>query len=1239
MSKLSKLQSMTLRLMGAMTALIICTLGFVAYTTYQTKAKQEAKVSDDVENYALLLDQSIQSAVQKIDLSLRSSVKQLEGTLARNGRLNAKDVNALLTEQHDWLGSVAAFRVTDTTGLVKYGLGSAPANAASYGDRAFFHAQRDFPSSGMRTSHAMQGPFSTTWYVVFSRRFNHPNGAFAGVVVAAVPLSYFTELLSKLNLGPHGVAMLRDDHGGMLARFPTSTDPSARVGSKHMSKELTRIFASGAPSVTFHTFSTVDGVERTLSYRALDGVPFRVVVGIGVADYLADWRTHAHMSAIGAAVFVVLTVLFSWGLLRSFAKSDGARRQSEQHLAERDLALTHLESQTRLLSDSRDRVQLATESAGVGIWEAHLASGVLMWDAQQSRLYGDKPVEITGNYAMWAKRVHPEDLPRVEAEHAIAIAGAKRFMVDFRIVWPDGTLHCIRSLGQPRLDASGAVTGMVGTSMDVTDALLSAQTLKDARDKAEAATISKSLFLATMSHEIRTPMNAVLGLLQILAQSDLSANQRDYIEKIDGAAHSLMGLLNDILDFSKMEADKLDLDPQPFQTDAFMRELAVVLAAYVGNNAIEVLFDMDPQLPETLVGDALRLKQVLVNLGGNAIKFTSAGQVVVGMKLLHSAHGMSEIAFFVQDTGIGISQENIPKLFSSFSQAESNTTRRFGGTGLGLSICKNLIELMGGHIQVDSTVGTGSTFSFTLTLATPCGAEGTPTTIGQAYTALANTNTNTNTNGTGTGATASTLMLVVDDNPVACALLRTAMQAVGWTVDVATHGAQALDMIEKRARSNTCYGVVCLDSQLATMDGWEVIKQFDARRSGCCGECAGVPPRFIMLSSNGRDRLELRTSSEQARIAGFLTKPVTPAMLIGAAQGTTAATSAPRRVGRSNKRELTGLHILVVEDNAINQKIAEELLSAQGAEVSIAADGRQGVNAVASAKRQYDVVLMDIQMPVMDGYQATMVIRNTLGLDRLPIIGLTANAMVSDREKCLAAGMNDHLGKPYEFDQLIACVLRHARAHAAPSTASTALAEDVALQSALARMGGNTGIYTHAARQFAAALPGMLVELSALVAAGDEDGVRRCAHTGKGNAATLGLERLSAALRTLEDACKSGAKANAQAKSVEALRPLVDVAVDALHQAIASLPVPREAPSAVSVPSTARQQSDALQRLIPALEAADMSALEIFIQERETLKDLLQDDFTAVDEAMNNLNFQQALGHCRPFSAALRSPP
>jgi hypothetical protein len=398
--------------------------------------------------------------------------------------------------------------------------------------------------------------------------------------------------------------------------------------------------------------------------------------------------------------------------------------------------------------------------------------------------------------------------------------------------------------------------GFVRTFTDVTSYVL-------ALARAEQASVAKGQFLANMSHEIRTPMNAILGLLNMLQDTPLNAVQTDYVAKTDGAARSLLGLLNDILDFSKIEAGKMTLDPRPFNLDKLMKDLAVILKSNIGDKPVVLQFDVAPDVPRGLLGDDMRLQQVLINLGGNAIKFTSQGEVVLRVRQVENSATDTVLEFAMQDSGIGIALENQAHIFSGFSQAEASTTRRFGGTGLGLSISSRLVVLLGGALQLNSVPGQGSTFYFQIRF------------------------------------------------PLA-----------------------SLPQVE--------------------------------------------PP---------------------------------PSVAAGAV--------APERVKR-----LQGLRVLVVEDNKINQMVARGLLSKEGADITMADNGQLGVQAVAAAQPPFDAVLMDVQMPVMDGYAATRAIRQELGLTALPIIAMTANAMASDRAACLEAGMNDHVGKPFELDHLVATLLR-----------------------------------------------------------------------------------------------------------------------------------------------------------------------------------------------------------------------
>jgi len=523
-----------------------------------------------------------------------------------------------------------------------------------------------------------------------------------------------------------------------------------------------------------------------------------------------------------------------------------------------------------------------------------------------------------------------------------------------------------------------------------------------ARVTAEQASLAKSQFLANMSHELRTPMNAILGMLQLLDGTELNDKQRGYTHNTASAARSLLSLLNDILDFSKVEAGKMTLDPRPFRTDQLLRDLSVILSANVGSKTIEVLFDVDPAVPHAVVGDDMRLQQVLINLGGNAVKFTEKGEVVIRLRLKATNGDRAFVEFAVSDTGIGIAPENQAHIFSGFSQAEASTTRRFGGTGLGLAICQRLVGLMGGTLQLHSTHGEGSNFFFTIPLQLAPPVE----LVSPRHPLLAQR------------------ALVVDDNLVARTLLATMARSLGWEVDVADSGPEALRQVQARREAGAPYQVIFMDWRMPEWDGWETTRRIREATQG-------TGPLILMVSANGRAMMAERTADEQALLNGFLVKPVTASMLLDAvmdaqAASATAATganpAAPQTLAKPQR--LQGMKLLVVEDNKINQLVAKGLLKQEGADITLADNGRIAVDLLTAQPDAFEAVLMDVQMPVMDGYEATRTLRALPGFADLPVIAMTANAMASDREACLAAGMNDHVGKPFEIDHLVA-TLRH----------------------------------------------------------------------------------------------------------------------------------------------------------------------------------------------------------------------
>jgi len=809
----------------------------------------------------------------------------------------------------------------------------------------------------------------------------------------------------------------------------------------------------------------------------------------------------------------------------------------------------------------------------------------------------------------------------------------------------DGREYWIDTEVQPTRDEDGVLTGFMEIGTDVTERralheelrrgneLMSGvlQNLREALVRAEQASVTKSQFLANMSHEIRTPMNAILGMLGLLRKTDLTPRQLDYATKSEGAARSLLGLLNDILDFSKAEAGKMTLDPRPFRLDRLLRDLSVILSANVGAKTIDVLFDIDPAVPRCLVGDDTRLQQVLINLGGNAIKFTDTGEVVLGVRVVERGADDVLLEFAVRDSGIGIAPENHARIFTGFSQAEASTTRRFGGTGLGLAICQRLVGLMGGELQLRSALGKGSLFHFQIRLALAETKDDAAAARGSAMGAVR--------------------ALVVDDNASAREVFVGMARSLGWQADAAASGAQAIAMAAARAAEGMPYDSVFIDWQMPELDGWDTCQRLlDATRGS--GQAA---PLLFMVTSHGREALAQRSIDEQAILSSFLVKPVTASMLFDAVSDARVALAHPQLLNRPSTpiavQRLAGMRLLVVEDNLNNQQVAQELLTDEGAQVALAANGELAVAAVAAADPPFDAVLMDLQMPVMDGYTATAQIRGHLGMTALPIIAMTANAMASDREACLAAGMNDHVGKPFDLSNLVATLLRHTGRTATPaafqeprsSTLPTELLEaaqerGIDLAAALARMGGNSFAYQRSLQSFFKELATLPDRLASLLQEGRFDESRRLMHTFKGMAGTLGirpLARLAANAEQHFGAVETAAPQDALIRELNALvattmRDVQHVA-DALQRSLQpEIPLPRTTSDAgLAEVADPAGLCRSLAELMQLLRAADMHALDVFEQLQRNHPAHIRDALRPLDEAMISLDFDLALSECR----------
>ncbi|WP_349618481.1 PAS domain S-box protein [Azotobacter salinestris] len=780
--------------------------------------------------------------------------------------------------------------------------------------------------------------------------------------------------------------------------------------------------------------------------------------------------------------------------------------------------ITEQQRQQRELMAARDQLLMASEVAELGIWTWTLADNSLQWNERLFELY-DQPLALQKgdlSYEHWRSRVHPDDIESAEAALRALVEGHGHYNITYRLLHPDGEIRFIQAAAQVERDKSGQALRVIGINRDITLQHELEASLLRAKEQALAASAAKSSFLANMSHEIRTPLNAVLGMLQLLRQTGLNSRQHEYASKAQSAANSLLGLLNEVLDYSKIEAGKLQLDLHPFALETLMRELAVVLSGNQGQKNVEVLYDLDPSLPTELIGDSLRLQQILINLAGNALKFTQEGMVVVSIAILEHLQDSIRLRIAISDTGIGISAEQLEHIFEGFTQAEASTTRRFGGTGLGLVICQRLIRMMGGELQVWSEPGKGSRFWFDVGFAVPktsstevlCPASDHPVHI-----------------------------LVVADTPLAGELSVRTARALNWQAEYAGSDSLAVERLDAARQRGEPYDVVLMDWRMHGLDGPSAARMIRQQ-----AENVHVPI-VLIITAYGREVLADAQKQDAPPFGALLTKPFTPRQLADAVQHALRGgpphsfepLSQPARTQR-----LRGIRLLLVEDNELNRQVAAELLADEGAEVELAEDGVQGVARVMAADPPYDLVIMDMQMPGIDGREATRRIREDDRFKRLPILAMTANVSIADKDACLAAGMNGHVGKPINLEKLVETVLTltgHGTVTPLRRLETAGTTEIESVDSFLGRFGDDIDLFRSVLSIFRPQMSKTLNMLETCIQARDVEGTAAILHTIKGSAGTLGASMLSARAGELEAQLK---EADAQAAADLLEQPILD---------------------------------------------------------------------------------------------------
>ncbi|MDD5248942.1 MAG: response regulator [Rhodocyclaceae bacterium] len=949
-------------LVVALIALLV--VGLTTLAVRQDKQRYRERAAVATQNISRLLDQHVSDVFDKIDVGLRSVALHYPAQTTP-GRLEAPKVEALLAQEQSFLPEVLTLRIADKNGLVRFGAGTHE-NSVSIGDRDYFIRARDDRSAGLLISGPIFARIAKQWVIVLARRLEATDGSFAGVVYANYATAQFEEALSSLALGPHGAATIRTADLALVHRFPETKDA---VGSTDVSKQLRNAMQAHPEGGDFIAVTALDGIERSSAYRRLQRYPFYVLVGVATDDYLGGWKSSNLMLSGLAGLAILVTALAAALAYRNARRLSADLEERKRLGAQLDRYSHHLEE----LVDLRTG-ELAQAAENLRLFIKHAPIAIAMFDRDMNYLatsdrwaaeYGRGAGDLVGRNHY---EIHPDIPDDWRNIHQQGLAGAT--IKNDEDLWyqADGSKHWLRWAVLPWTHPNGAIGGIIISAEDITERKLAEEQLSEAKDAAEQANRAKSIFLANMSHEIRTPLNVIIGLGYLLRRNLADPAQQRRADQLCATSDHLLALINDILDLSKIEAQRLTLDHSEFSVDTVVNQVVRMMEGPSQEKGLTLATDVAPRLRAmTLKGDPLRLAQVLINLCGNAVKFTDHGEVRLGIACLAEDAAAVTLRFAVSDTGIGIAPADQARLFQAFIQADSSPTRERGGSGLGLVISQRLVTMMGGTIAIDSQPGSGSSFHFELAL-----------------------------------------------------------------------------------------------------------------------------PRAA-----------------------------------------TGAVQAPVPAGAAG--DLQGRRVLFAEDHPLSQDILFEMLEHLRCEVDVASDGAEAVECAQA--RRYDLILLDMQMPRMDGLTAARAIRRLPAHRDTPIIALTANTYAEDRRRCLDAGMNGHLGKPVTPATLAAALGQWLPDLAVPddpappcdNALSRALANIAALEvpQAMRRSPQHLADYYALLNRFVAMHDRDMAQLRAELAAGSRDAAHGVAHNLKGIAGLIGARRIAALANEIAQGLRAGKDAAA----------------------------------------------------------------------------------------------------------------
>lgn len=903
-----------------------------------------------------------------------SNIKRLNEALLdlrRAWRGDWKEFAELVQRRQEIIHDISfQVAVIDKDGIMQFSNLAKPSERVDLSEREHFRVHQLAPDKdNFFISKPLKGKISGKWSIQFTRPI-FKDGQFNGVLVISVSPDMFTKFAEKIN--SNATITVARENGFVLARSPDIDL------SKGIMIDVSRFIDDRVPSQgNFQIISRIDGVERIYGYQRLPEYQMIFINGESVAGILVPYQVTKRNVLLIASVFSLISALLFFMLFRAFNEKNTAQLKLE----EREEILRQSQEVGRIGSYSFDLNTFRFESS-----------------PNMDEIFGLSP-DADKTYDAWLKLLHPSDLEDERKTMREVRLNSGTFRREYRIIRPiDGAERWILAIGKMNKPDEHQPMRVMGIVQDITEQKQHEAELMKAKELAEAANVAKSLFLASMSHEIRTPMNGVIGMTELVLETELNPQQREYVNMIKASADSLLVLINDILDSSKIDAGKIDLESLNFDLFRVLDEVIKPLGLQAEKKGVELILDIQPDICRFVIGDAGRLKQILLNILGNAIKFTTKGEITVQVRYTQYERRQADLYFNIIDTGIGIAEDKIRSIFDLFSQADNSITRKYGGTGLGLSISSRLVELMGGTLSVESKVGIGSKFSFTLPFqSAPEASRLPPATLFPDL-----------------------QVLVADDNQTHLNLIADTLRQSGMKVIQACDGQAFGDEFVKLTDAGREIDLLVLDAHMPDKNSFQLIEA--CNEVGNTAHLKKAPKILLLTSALTPQDIDLCQSMNLA----YLNKPFSM-MELKAAVGQLFIDHDVRalssvEMSAENKLQQSRLSILLVEDNEINQRIATVILEKAGHQIQVCGNGALALELL--ERRKFDLILMDMQMPVMGGVEATVNIRNKERVSggHIPIIAMTANAMSEDRELCLNAGMDGYISKPVRGEKLMSVI-------------------------------------------------------------------------------------------------------------------------------------------------------------------------------------------------------------------------